>query len=98
VNTELTNSNSKNPKEQSLDQRLANNPRLRQRFLAIADMVDQAVQEGCTADEAEERAIQEIRKLGQEILTEWAEKSAPQASQKAQKQDARLIKSGKKNS
>ena len=77
---------------------MANNPRLRQRFLAIADMVDQAVEEGCTADEAEERAIREIRKLGQEVLTEWAEKAAPQASRKAQEQDARLIKSGKKNS
>ena len=95
MNTELPNSN---PKEQSLDQRLAKNPRLRQRFLAIADMVDQAVQEGCTADEAEARAIEQIRKLGQEILTEWAEKAAPQASQKARAQDARLIKSGKKNS
>jgi hypothetical protein len=95
VNTELPNTN---PKEQSLDQRLAKNPRLRQRFLAIADMVDQAVEQGCTADEAEERVIHEIRKLGQEVLTEWAEKAAPQASQKAQKQDAQLIKSGKKNS
>jgi hypothetical protein len=95
VNTELPNSN---PKEQSLDQRLANNPRLRQRFLAIADMVDQALEEGCTADEAEARTIEQVRKLGQEVLTEWAEKAAPQATQKAQEQDARLIKSGKKNS
>ena len=95
MNTELPNSN---PKEQSLDQRLANNPRLRQRFLAIADMVDQALEEGCTADEAEARTIEQVRKLGQEVLTEWAEKAAPQATQKAQEQDARLIKSGKKNS
>ena len=95
MNSELPNSN---PKEQSLDQRLAKNPRLRQRFLAITDMVDQAVKEGCTADEAEERAIEQIRKLGQELLTEWAEKAAPQAAQKARQQDSRLIKSGKKNS
>ena len=77
---------------------MANHPRLRARFLAIADMVDQAVQEGCTADEAEERAIEQIRKLGQEVLTEWAEKAAPLASQKARQQDSGLIKSGKKNS
>lgn len=95
MNTELPKTN---PKEQSLDQRLANNPRLRQRFLAIADMVDQAVAEGCTADQAEARTIEQIRQLGQEVLTEWAEKAAPQASQKAREQDARLIKSGKKNS
>lgn len=95
MNTELPKTN---PKEQSLDQRLANNPRLRQRFLAIADMVDQAVEEGCTADEAEARTIEQIRKLGQEVLTEWAEKAAPQATHKAREHDARLSKSGKKNS
>jgi hypothetical protein len=98
VNTELPNSNPNKPKQPSLDERLADNPRLRHRFQAIVDMVDQAVDQGCTADEAEARAIEQIRKLGHEILTEWAEKAAPQASQKARQQDARLIKSGKKNS
>jgi len=39
----------------------------------IADMVDQAVAEGCTAHEAEARAIEQIRKLGQEVLKVWAE-------------------------
>jgi hypothetical protein len=44
---------------------------------------------------AEARAIEQIRKLGQEVLTEWAEKAAPLASQKARQQDPRVIKSGK---
>jgi len=95
VNIELPQGN---PKEQSLDQRLANSPRLRRRFLEIAGMIDQAVEQGCTADEAEERAIPQIRKLGQEVLTEWAEKAAPQANQKVRAQNPKLIKSGKKNS
>jgi hypothetical protein len=98
VNTELPNAKPNHPKEESLDRRLADHPRLRQRFLAIADMVGQAIQEGCTADEAEARTIEQIRKLGQEVLTEWAEKAAPQASQRARAQDAQLSKSGKKNS
>jgi len=50
----------------------------------IADMVDQAVAEGCTAHEAEARAIEQIRKLGQEVLKDWAENPT-------------LIKYGKKN-
>lgn len=93
MNTELPNSNAK---EQSLDQRLANRPRLRQRFLDIADMIDQAVAEGCTAHEAEARAIEQIRKLGQEVLTDWAEKAEPQARQRAQAQNPKLISYGKK--
>lgn len=93
MNAELPNSN---PNEQSLDQRLAHRPRLRQRFLDITNMIDQAVAEGCTAHEAETRAIEQIRKLGQEVLTDWAEKSEPQARQRAQAQNSKLIRYGKK--
>ena len=94
MNTELPNSNQN---EQSLDQRFANRPRLRQRLLSIADMIDQAVAEGCTAHEAEARAIEQIRKLGNELLTDWAEKSEPEARLKAQEKNAKLIDYGKKN-
>lgn len=93
MNTELPNSNQN---EQSLDQRFANRPRLRQRLLSIADMIDQAVAEGCTAHEAEARAIEQIRKLGNELLTDWAEKSEPEARLKAQEKNAKLIDYGKK--
>jgi hypothetical protein len=93
VNTELPNAN---PNEQSLDQRLAHRPRLRQRFLEITDMIDQAVAEGCTAHEAEARAIEQIRKLGQEVLTDWAQKAEPQARQRAQAGNPKLIHYGKK--
>jgi hypothetical protein len=93
VNAELPNSN---PKEQSLDKRFANRPRLRQRLLSIADMIDQAVAEGCTAHEAEARAIEQIRKLGNELLTDWAEKSEQDAVGKAQEKDPKLIQYGKK--
>lgn len=93
MNTELPNSN---PKEPSLDKRFANRPRLRQRLLSIADMIDQAVAEGCTAHEAEARAIEQIRKLGNELLTDWAEKSQQDAVGKAQEKDSKLIQYGKK--
>lgn len=93
MNTELPNSKSK---EQSLDQRLAHRPRLRQRLLDITDLIDQAVAEGCTAHEAEARAIEQIRKLGQEVLTDWAERAEPMARQRAQAQNPKLIRYGKK--
>jgi len=93
VNTELPDPN---PNQPSLDQRFANRPRLRQRLLSIADMIDQAVAEGCTAHEAEARAIEQIRKLGNELLSDWAEKSQQDAVVKAQEKDSKLIDYGKK--
>jgi hypothetical protein len=69
---------------------------IRRRLLVIADMIDQAVTEGCTAHEAEARAIEEIRKLGQTILPEWAEKAEPKARAAAQDENSKLINYGKK--
>lgn len=62
----------------------------------IADMIDQAVAEGITAHEAEARAIEQIRKLGHEVLTDWAEKSEPNARRQAQAENPKLIDYGKK--
>ena len=64
----------------------------------IADMIDQAVAEGWTAHEAEARAIEQIRKLGNEVLTDWAKKAEPDARRQAQAENAQLIHYGKKNS
>jgi len=96
VNTELPESNPKKPNEPSLDQRFATRPRLRQRLLNIAHMIDQAVAEGCTAHEAETRAIEQIRKLGQEVLADWAEKAEPEARRKARADNPTLSNYGKK--
>lgn len=88
MNNELP-SKSRN-QSQSLDERFADKPHMRQRLLEIADMVDELVAQGCTAHEAEARAIVEIRKLGNGILTEWAEKSESAAVAKARSQDSKL--------
>jgi hypothetical protein len=87
------------PKQaQSLDQRYADKPHMRRRLLEIADMIDELVAQGCTAHEAEVRAIEEIRKLGNGILTEWAEKSEAAAAAKARAQDSKLQPYRKKKS
>jgi hypothetical protein len=95
VKNDLPNSS---PKEPSLDQRFATRPHLRRRLLLIAEMIDQAVAEGCTAHEAEARAIEHIRQLGQEVLKDWAEKAEPQFREEAQAENPKLINYGKKNS
>lgn len=74
----------------SLDECFADKPHVRQRLLEIADLIDELVAQGCTAHEAEARAIEEIRKLGHGILTEWAEKSGAGAVAKARAQDPQL--------
>ena len=97
MKTELPESN-ENEIPQSLDHRFANRPHLRRRLLGIADLIDQAVAEGCTADEAEARAIQEIRKFSNEVLTDWAEKSEQDAVTKARQHNPKLRPYRKKNS
>jgi hypothetical protein len=74
----------------SLDECYADKPHVRQRLLEISDMIDELVAQGCTAHEAEAKAIEEIRKLGNGILTEWAEKSESAAVAKARAQDPKL--------
>lgn len=98
MNTKLPESNPEKPNEQNLDQRFATRPRLRQRLLSIADMIDQAIAEGCTAHEAETRAIEQIRKLGNEVLTDWAEKAELEARRKAQAKNSKLTNYRKKKS
>ena len=85
-----------NQNEPSLDERFADKPHLRRRLLGIADMIDQAVAEGCSAHEAEARAIEQIRKLGQAVLSQWAEKAEPEARKQAQAENPKLINYGKK--
>jgi len=77
-------------KQRSLDEAFAQKPHLRRRLLEISDMVDAAVAEGVSAHEAEARAIEKIRQLGNAVLTEWAEKTEQQARDHARKEDPLL--------
>ena len=57
----------------SLDVRFAMRPHAYARLRQIADMMDQAITQGCTADQAEARAVEQIRHLGQVLLKDWAQ-------------------------
>lgn len=91
---------SEKPRQQnrSLDQCYADKPHLRQRLLEISDLIDTLVAQGCTAHEAEAKAIEQIRKLGSSVLSEWAEKSEAATVAKAQAKDPKLRPYRKKNS
>jgi hypothetical protein len=71
-------------------------PHLRKRFEEILDAVGS--EEMITADEAEERAIEETRKLGQEMLQGWAMKQHCRQIQKVTEKYTEAKRHGKKNS
>jgi hypothetical protein len=54
-------------------QRLAQHPELFERFHMLLSIVENADGDAFTADQAEQKVIEEIRLLGQRALTDWAE-------------------------
>jgi hypothetical protein len=81
-----------------LEQRMAKRPHVLARFHAIADLMDQAVAAGCTADEAETRAIEQVQQLGRELLGDWAQEQQAGSLARARAQHPKAIKHIKKKS
>ena len=80
----------------SLDDRFKSRPHVYARLQCIADMMDQAMAEGCTADRAEALAIEQIRRLGAELLTDWAEDKHARSVEQAQQKHPEAIQHVKK--
>lgn len=70
----------------SLDARFASRPHAYARLQQIANMMDQAIAEGCTADEAEARAVEQIRHLGRDLLSDWAQEKQRHSLERARRQ------------
>jgi hypothetical protein len=79
-----------------LEQRLARRPHVLARFHRIADLMDQAITDGCTADAAEGRAIEQLRQLGRELLGDWAEEKQTHSLAQARTEHPRAVKHIKK--
>jgi hypothetical protein len=58
----------------SLDERLREYPELRVRIEELVEIVENDDGNVVKADDAEERVVQEIRRIGQEALQGWAER------------------------
>jgi hypothetical protein len=78
-------------RKQSLDERFVNDPIMRERMHQIADMRDQLIASGCSLDEVEERVVEQIRLLGQELLGTVAQTKADQISRKARSEHPQAI-------
>ncbi len=56
----------------SIDERLKKHPALKKRFESILDITENALGDCVRADDAEAKVIEEMRKLGQETIQDWA--------------------------
>ena len=80
-----------------LVERLEADPELRERIESIVAIVENEDQRYGTADEAEQKAIEELRKLGNELLHGWARRRSEESSRGID-QKGKGIKHGKKKS
>ena len=80
----------------SLDERFKSRPQVYARLQQIADMMDQAMAEGCTADQAETMTVEQIRKLGGELLSDWAQDKHTRSVKQAQQEHPQAIRHAKK--
>ena len=82
--------------KQSLDERFAQDPIMRQRLHQIADLRDELLANGCLLDEVEARVVQQIRWLGQELLGTVAQAKADQTHRHARREHPEAIADIKK--
>jgi len=84
------------PEDERLLVRLKKHPQLRGRIERLVDLVEDVGDDLRKADEAERRVIEEVRRLGQEVLEGWAE---GQVTKRAEELDrtSGVWREGKKN-
>jgi G:T-mismatch repair DNA endonuclease (very short patch repair protein) len=86
-------------RKRTLEERLQAHPHLRNRIHQILRIAEDAEGKIDKADEAEERVIEELRKLGQEVLQNWAVgKEKQKVDQLKEELDHSITGHGKKNS
>ena len=81
----------------SLEERLREHPQLRARIERLLDVVENTQGEVVKADEAEQRCVEELRKMGQAALQAWATGQAEQ-SERYWSARAGVSRKAKKNS
>lgn len=71
-------------RDRELGERLNRHPRLRARVESLLAVVEDAAGDCAQADAAERRVIEELRQLGNDALTAWAECGVQKHSGEAQ--------------
>jgi hypothetical protein len=85
------------PDDERLLARLNKHPQLRSRIERLVDLVEDAGDDLRKADEAERHVIEEVRRLGQEVLEDWAEGQVAKRGEELDRTPG-VWREGKKNS
>jgi len=80
---------------EALVERLERHPGMKTRIERVLDVLENTSGDLIRADEAERRAIDELRAMGQELLQGWAEGQAQKESQRLEA-DNRVVRQVKK--
>jgi hypothetical protein len=85
------------PEDERLLSRLNKHPQLRGRVERLVEIVEDAGGNLRKADEAERRVIEEVRRLGQEVLEGWADGQVAKRADALERTPG-VWREGKKNS
>lgn len=76
--------------------RLVKHPQLKARFEAILDMVENTKGDLIRADEVEQRAIEQVRQLGKEVLQNWAKQRVTISAKAFKEKEPQVAGNGQK--
>ena len=86
-------------RKRSLEERLNAHPHLRERFYQILSIAEDSEGKIEKADDAEQLVIDELRRLGQEVLQDWADRKEKQKTEELNNaSDRKVVGHGKKKS
>jgi histidinol dehydrogenase len=86
------------PCREDLQSRLERHPHLRARLEGLLDIIDNAGDDIEKASAAEQRVMEELRRMGNEALHCWAENQERKKAEKLEQSEAQVNKKAKKNS
>ena len=98
MNDELPLKSPRNKNRRRLEERLAQRQELLERLHEILDTLEQSVADGCDAHDAEDRVVDEIRKLGRTVLSQWAHETHTHIQAQVPTEYPQACKNGKKKS
>ena len=84
-------------KRESVAARLERHPELRERMERLLDLVENISGDVKLADEAERRAIDELRKMGQQVMQGWGQRLSDKEAHELEAKGS-VVRQSKKNS
>lgn len=95
---EVTNKDNENVRKRSIEERLKAYPRLKERIESIINVVENSEGNIEKANEAEQRVIEELRQMGNDILHGWSENQSRKKEKEIKEKNKDVNIHSKKNS